>query len=129
NPGKLQTVVLLVHPEMLRRAQSGSPYLIFLSDFYSGSDPIDRSTFAGQLRALLGLNIFEDRLLSRSPLPLPGEYGRCYGFNLGLYHFMDQHGGSAVDPHRYVPGPGQGNAEYRFAPTLESECQGLRAAV
>jgi len=129
NPGKLQTVVVLVHPEMLRHVPTGSPYLPFISDFYSGTDSIDTSTLAGQLRGLLGLNILEDRLLSRSPLPLPGEYGRYYGFNLDLYRFMDQHGGSALDPHQYVPGPGQGSAEYRFAPALEPECQTLRAAV
>jgi hypothetical protein len=129
NPDKLQTVVVLAHPEMLRRAPAASPYLAFLLDFYSGIDSIDASTPVDQLRGLLGLNILEDRLLSRSPLPLPGEYGRFYGFNLDFYRFMDQHGGSAVDPHQYVPAPGQGNAEFRFTPALETQCQALRAAV
>src|SRR5262249_49936005 len=34
NPGKLQTVVVLVHPETLRRRSAGAPYLILMSDFY-----------------------------------------------------------------------------------------------
>lgn len=127
--GKLQTVVVLVHPEMLRRAESRSQYLIFISDFYSGTDSLEASTRVGQLRGFLGLTILQDRLLSRSPLPLPGEYGRYYGFNLDLDRFLSEHGGSAVDPHHYVPGPDDGNAEYRFAPALESACQALKAAV
>src|SRR5262249_47760898 len=129
NPGGLRTVVVLVHPEMLRHTEPTTRYLRFLSDFYSGTDQPDASSILGQLRGVVGLDIFRDRFLSRCPLPLPKEYGRFYGFNLDLYRFMDEHHGSAVDPHQYLPGPGQGNAEYRLASALESGCSALRAAV
>jgi hypothetical protein len=129
NPGRVRTVVAFVHPEMLRSGPPASTYLAFLSDFYAGTDLVEAATAVEQLRGLFGLAIFQDRFLSRLPLPLPKEYGRFYGFNLDLYRFMDEHAGCAVDPHQYVPGPGQGNAEYRLALTQESGWMALRAAV
>src|SRR5262249_4284500 len=129
NPTGPRTVVVLVHPEMLRHTDPTTSYLLFLSNFYSRTDQTDASSILGQLRGLVGLDIFQDRFLSRCPLPLPKEYGRFYGFNLDLYRFMAEHLGNAVDPHQYLPGPGQGNAEYRLASALESGCSALRAAV
>jgi hypothetical protein len=129
NPGRLRTIVLLVHPEMLRGVGPVSHYLVFLSDFYAGADQTDAASFRGQLRGTCGLSIFEDRFWSRLPLPLPREYGRFYGFNLDLNHFMEKHHGSAVDPHQYVPAPGEGNAEYRLAPAIQPACMALKAAV
>lgn len=129
NPDCLRTVVVLVHPEMLRGAESVSQYLMFMSDFYAGADPVNSDSMHGQLCGLLGLNIFQARLLSRTPLPLPKEYGRYYGFNLDLYQFMDQQRGSALDPHCYIPSSGQGNAEYHLAPALKPKCIALKAAI
>jgi hypothetical protein len=129
NPGRARTVVVFVHPEMLRSGPPSSAYIQFLSDFYNGTDLVEAASAVDQLRGVFGLAIFQDRILSLLPLPLPKEYGRFYGFNLDLYRFMDEHAGSAVDPHQYVPGPGQGNAEYRLALTQESSWMALRAAV
>ena len=129
NPGRLHTVVVLLHPEMLRGVQPVAHYLVFMSDYYSGADYSEPGSFQGQLCGLFGLDIFQDRFLSRIPLPLPKEYGCYYGFNLDLYGFMEQQRGSAVDPHQYVPSPGQGNAEYRLARALEPGCMALKAAV
>src|SRR5262249_35696775 len=129
NPGRLRIVVTLVHPEMLRATQPASSYLRFLSDLYSGTEPVLSTAPVDQVRGLFGLTIFQDRFLSRLPLPLPKEYGRYYGFNLDLYRFLDEHSGSAVDPHQYIPGPGQGNAEYRLVPSQESAWMDFRAAV
>jgi hypothetical protein len=129
NPGRLRTVVVLVHPEMLRGVAPIPQYLQFVSTVYSGDDYGEADSILGQLRGLFGLDIFQSRLLSRMPLPLPKEYGRFYGFNLDLYNFMERHHGSAVDPHQYRPSPGQGNAEYRLAAALETGCKALRAAV
>jgi hypothetical protein len=129
NPGSVKTVVVLVHPEMLRSGTPVPQYAQFLSDYCAGTDYAADQTAHSQLCGLFGLNIFQDRLLSRVPLALPKEYGRFYGFNLDLYRFMDEHRGSAVDPHQYVAGPGQGNAEYRLAPVLEAACRNLRAAI
>jgi hypothetical protein len=129
NPGRARIVVLLVHPEMLRGIEAVSSYLLLLSDVYAGSDPSEPNSPHGQLCGLLGLNIFQSRFLARCPLPLPGQFGRFYGFNLDLYDYMERARGSAVDPHQYVPAPGQGDAEYRLAPALESACLAFRAAV
>lgn len=129
NPGRTRLVILLVHPEMLRGIAPPSDYLLFLSDLYAGADPREPGSFYSQVRGLFGLNILENRLLARCPLPLPGEYGRDYGFNLNLYAYMDRERGSASDPHCYVPAPGQGDAEYRLAPALEPEALSFRAAM
>ena len=129
NPGRLQTVIVLVHPEMLRSGQPVSQYLVFLSNFYAGADSGDSASVHGQLCGLFGLDIFQDRFLTRLPLPLPKEYGHYYGFNLGLYKFMNVQHGSAVDPHQYTAAARQGNAEYRLAPAIEPGCAALRAAV
>jgi hypothetical protein len=129
NPGRVRVVVLLVHPEMLRGIAPVSSYLGILSDLYAGTDPEAPNSVHGQLCGVLGLNIFESRFLGRCPLPLPGQYGRFYGFNRDLYNYMGRARGSAVDPHQYVPAPGQGNAEYRLSAGLESACLAFRAAV
>jgi hypothetical protein len=129
NPGRVRTVVVLMHPEMLRGVEPIPQYLRFVSTIYSGEDYGDPDSTLGQLRGLFGLDIFQSRLLSRMPLPLPKEYGRFYGFNLDLYSFMNRHCGSAADPHQYQAAPGQGNAEYRLAAAMEPGCKALRTAV
>ena len=129
NPGRLRTVVVLLHPEMLRGITPVAQYLLFVSDSYAGADQSQAETGEDQLRGLLGLGIFQGRFLSRVPLPLPGPYGFYYGFTRDLYHFMDQEKGSAIDPHQFVRHPGQGNAEYRLAPSWQSGCQAFKAAV
>ncbi|MCX6926440.1 MAG: hypothetical protein NT154_25015, partial [Verrucomicrobia bacterium] len=129
NSGRVRTVLVLAHPEMLRGVAPIPHYLRFVSTVYCGEDYGDADSILGQLRGLFGLDIFQSRLLSRMPLPLPKEYGRFYGFNLNLYKFMDRHDGSAVDPHQYQPAPGQGDAEYRLAAIMESGYKALRAAV
>jgi len=129
NPGRVRTVLVLAHPDMLRGVTPIPQYREFVSTVYSGEDYGDPDSILGQVRGLFGLDIFQSRLLSRMPLPLPKEYGRFYGFNLDLYDFMDRQHGSAVDPHQYKPAPGQGNAEYRLAAALEAGCKALRAAV
>jgi hypothetical protein len=129
NPGRVHLVVLLLHPEMLRGIAPVSSYTRILSDLYAGTDPEAPNSIHGQLCGLLGLSIFESRFLGRCPLPLPGAYGRLYGFNLDLDNYMERMLGSATDPHTYVPAIGQGNAEYRLSPSLESACLAFRAAV
>jgi hypothetical protein len=129
NPGRLRKVVLLIHPEMLRGTEPVPEYLRFISTLYTGDDYGDKGSVLGQVRGFLGLDIFQNRMLSRLPQPLPKEYGRFYGFNLDLYNFMQANHGCAVDPHQYHPGPAQGNAEYRLASSLDARCRAFRAAV
>ena len=129
NSGRLRTVVVLLHPEMLRGVEPLPQYLVLLSDYYSGSDQSDWSSVPGRLRGFFGLDLIQDRILSRLPLPLPKEFGQFYGFNLNLYAFMDQQNGSVVDPRQFVSTPGQGNAEYRLAAALEPGCRALKTVI
>lgn len=127
NPGRLRVVVLLMHPESLRRLGSEAYYLGALTNFLSGLDHCQTETAAGQGTCLLGVEIFQGRILSRVlPIPLPGAYGRRYGFTRDLENFLARERGSAIDPD---PKPFEGNAEYRLAPTLERASKNFRAAV
>jgi hypothetical protein len=126
NPGRPRVIVLLMHPEALRRASSEEYYANLLSSFLAGTDPRPASP-KGQVSWLLGADIFKGRLLGRAlPLPLGGAYGRVYGFNRNLEAFMDAERGSIVDPD---PKPFAGSAEYRLGPTLEPASKAFRAAV
>ena len=127
NPGKLRTVVLLMHAESLRRLSAEPYYVEAVSHFWSGQDHFTTETIAGQVNRALGVDIFQGRVLSRAlPLPLGGAYGRRYGFTRDLESALTAESGSVIDPD---PQPLTGTAEYRLAPTLEKASRNLRAAV
>jgi hypothetical protein len=127
NPGRLRAVVLLMHPESLRRLSSEPYYFSVLTNFLSGLDHCQTETTAGHAACLLGVDIFQGRILSRAlPIPLPGAYGRRYGFTRDLETFLARERGSAIDPDSK---PLEGSAEYRFAPTLERASKNFRAAL
>src|SRR5258708_25040832 len=67
NPGRLQTVVLLMHPEALRRTAATEYHVALLHRFYASADLRDPATPI--LGSCLGGDIFKARLLSRA-LPL-----------------------------------------------------------
>lgn len=127
NPGKLRTVVLLMHAESLRRLSAEPYYVETLENFWVGQDQSITETIAGQFNRTLGVDIFKGRLLSRAlPLPLGGAYGRRYGFTRDLESALTAESGSVIDPD---PQPLTGTAEYRLAPTLEKASRNLRSAV
>lgn len=122
NPGRLRAVVLLLHPEALRRLGSEPYYIAVLNHFWDGTDQS-----AGQLSDLTGTTIFKGRLLARAlPAPLGGGYGRRYGFTRQLESFLTREHGSVIDPEVK---PFSGNAEYRLAPTLERTSREFRSAM
>jgi hypothetical protein len=126
NPGRIRAVVLLMHPESLRRPSSEPYYLSVLTNFFSGHDRCQSETIPGQASCLLGVEIFQGRILARAlPVPLPGAYGRRYGFTHNLESFLSRERGSAIDPDAR---PFEGSAEYRLAPTLERASRNFRAA-
>jgi len=127
NAGRLRAVVLLMHPESLRRLSAEPYYNSVLTNFLSGHDHCQTATASERASCLLGVEIFQGRILARAlPVPLPGAYGRRYGFTSDLETFLARERGSAIDPDSK---PFEGSAEYRLAPTLERASKSFRAAV
>ncbi len=127
NPDRLRAVVLLLHPEALRRTSPEAYHVAVLKNFLDGEDFMPGTTGRDRLSTFLGLEIFRARLLARVlPTPLPGAYGRRYGFSAELERHLTEHHGSAIDPD---PQPFKGSAEYRLAPQLEAASRAFRAAV
>jgi len=127
NPGRLRAVVLLMHPEALRRISPESYQVEFLKSFFEGVDYSPATGIWERLAALLGLEAFRGRLLVRVvPRPLHGAYGRFYGFTDGLERYMTEHDGSALDPEAHAF---KGNAEYRLARQLEPASRAFKSAV
>jgi len=128
NPGRLRAVVLLMHPESLRRVGSEAYYLNALTNYWAGRDHCPGETISGRISCLLGMEVFKGRVLGRFlPAPLNGTYGRRYGFTCDLDRFLDQERGSAIDPDQLKTFTG--SAEYRLAPTLERASKNFRAAM
>lgn len=127
NPGRVQSVVLLMHPEALRLTALGEYHTRFLHHFLRGEDFIYRSRPRDHVSYWLGFEFFRNRFLARVlPIPLGGAYGRRYGFSSDLEAYLVAHRGSAVDPE---PRKFQGNPEYRLAPQFENASRAFRAAI
>ena len=127
NPGRLRTVVLLMHPEALRRSASEPSYLRLLQSLLNDDQDVPANRSDGIMADPLGPVAFKERLWARFlPTPLPGAFGRRYGFSRDLERFMTDERGSVFDPE---PRPFQGNAEYRLAPSLQSASRAFRTAV
>ncbi|MBM3880220.1 MAG: hypothetical protein FJ387_10960 [Verrucomicrobia bacterium] len=127
NPGRTPLVVLLMHPESLRLAGLPAYHAAVLRHYLAGRDAPPTGHLLARFDRILGLDIFRGRLWTRLvPSPLPGEFGRAYGFTWDLWRSLDQHAGSAVDPHRFDPTTARGNAEYRLAARLETESRIFR---
>ena len=131
NPGRLRTVVLLCHPEFLRRQEPIAAHVRTLTNYFAGADTYDLATWPGRLHCWLGIEVFRERILTRIvPVPLPREFSRFYGFsNQELWRYLSDRVGSAVDPRLFRLQSGQGNAEYRLAANLEMESAAFRSAI
>jgi len=127
NPGRIRVIALLMHPESLWRLGPETYYVGALTNFLAGLDHCRTETLTGQASCLLGVEIFNGRVLGHVlPIPLQGAYGQRYGFTRNLEDFLMRERGSAVDP---TTNSFEGTAEYRLAPTLERASKNLRAAV
>ena len=123
NPHQLKAVVLLLHPEALRRPAPEQYHTAVFNHFVAGKDHVTKRNLA----YWLGLEAFRTRVLTRAlPTPLPGAYGRRYGFSADLRAYLTRQRGSAVDPD---PKAFQGNPEYRLAPQLEIQSRAFKTAV
>lgn len=123
-------VVLLMHPEALRRLDAEPYYVAALTNYLAGRDHRLDETWAERVDGWLGVESFRGRLLARLlPAPLPGAYGPRYGFSRDLEAFLDTERGSAVDPGEPVLKPLAGSKEYRLASGLERASARFRSAV
>ena len=123
NRGQIKAVVLLLHPDALRRHSAEAYHAAVLENFLAGRDHITKRNAS----YWLGLEFFRGRVLSRVlPASLPKAYGRRYGFSSDLEAHLKRERGSAVDPD---PKPFQGNPEYRLAPQLEIKSRAFKAVV
>ena len=120
-------VVLLLHPEALRRIDSEPYFLRTLTNYIAGRDDSPGDTVTGWVSWLSGRELFHQRLLARAvPAPLTGAYGRRYGFSRDLERLLAASGGSAPDPEAE---PLRGSNEFRLAATVEKSCGVFRSAL
>jgi hypothetical protein len=127
NPGCPRAVVLLMHPEALRRPGPDPRYVVFLQSALQGDPPNRLGESVNPFNAWVGVDTFRSSFLSRwVPAPLPGNYGKRYGFTADVERFLDANHGSLFDPD---PQKFQGNAEYRLARQLEAASRAFKAAL
>src|SRR5262249_14184135 len=126
-PDRQAIVVLLMHPEALRRSASDPHYRRILGNYLSGVDDCETFNFYGRRSCGLGLEIVRGRILARIlPHPLPGHYADLYGFTSALDHYLTTQRGSLID---VEPKSFSGNAEYRLAESLEARSPAFRASL
>lgn len=116
------TVVLLVHPDFLRRpAPEAGMDALFRSLRESGEVAgLDADPWQRVLHTF-GAATFRDRIESRiRPTPLLGAYARRYGFTWELLAAMDADGGGAVDPGYFAPGTSVAPPPLEVSPRLET---------
>lgn len=130
NPGRLRTVVVLVHPYSLRMGRATDYYLRLVEAVYAGRDGPAAGTAADRVERALGVTAFRARVLSRRvPAPLPGAYGRMYGFTTDLWRYLDAADGSAMDPHVLDVEGAERYAEFRLSPHWAAAAEQFREAL
>jgi hypothetical protein len=127
NPGRLRAAVILMHPEALRLGPSDAWQTRAMESFLNGTDHFQAGRPSERAAHALGLDIFRGRVLARAlPAPLPGSFGRRYGFTVNLERFLTENRGSAIDPESKPP---SGSAEYRLAPAFKLPSAAFRQSL
>jgi hypothetical protein len=94
NSGFPKYVVLIIHPEILRREIDAASTL---SD--ASAPTLSRDTIRSVFLQTAGILPAFERTVGKCRLNiLPGRYGTFYGFDATLLRFLEQHAGSAIDP-------------------------------
>ena len=123
-------VLLLVHPEFLRRAAPSPAHVAALWDYLNAEDNAYAVGPAALADAVLGAHIVRGRLLGRLPQPLLGpDFRSYYGFTVNLERHMNARRGSAYDPRRLKPEDLRGSARYRLSPRMARELPAIREAL
>jgi hypothetical protein len=127
NPGQLRAVVLLMHPEALRRNPGGTHHQPFFRDFLAGKDHFQPVTLRDRFSHALGLEKFRARILARAVPPLLADtYRKRFGFSENFEAFLASNRGSSIE---LDPKPFEGNPEYRLNKQLESASRAFKAAL
>jgi hypothetical protein len=129
NPGQLREVVLLMHPEALRRTGAEAYQQQVVEHFLAGRDHCPPGGMGAQAFCWLGLEIFRARLVGRlipPSLTATNAYGRFYRFTTELERFITRHRGSMIEP---AKAPLTGSPEYRLAAVLERDSRAFAAVV
>lgn len=127
NPNSPKVVVLLMHPEALRRPEAEPSQTKLFEALINGDDYANRATLRDVVSSFLGLEILRGRIIAPLvPTPLTGSYRARYGFSRDLDRELSRNRGSAIDPER---SSFEGNAEYRLASQLKSASEAFRAAI
>ena len=125
-----EAVVLLVHPEWLRRFGAESYHSGVIRAFYAREDFCFSDDFQSRLSCAAGIEALRSRVISRLlPMPLSGAARTYYGFNADLWRFLDDHAGSAVDPGVFDADAPHGNADYRISENLRRDAPLLRSVL
>lgn len=128
HPGNASLVVLLLHPEALRPGVS-QPYFASVLESYLLREDFCTPRFV-KLFCWLGIDVFHARISSRLfPPPLPGVYGRYYGFANNLWTYLDEHQGSAIDPRAFHADEAHPIAKFRAGKTFQEQSENFRAAM
>lgn len=127
HPGQVKAIVLLMHPEALRRSGSESYQLGVLTNYLAGREHRQLGNAAGQFAWWSGIEIYRERVLARIvPTPLPGAFGREFGFNTQLERYLMKNHGSLLE---LDSAPLTGSTEYRLSPALQVGAAEFRATV
>ena len=112
---KPKTVVLLTHPDFVRKNSASRAHLEVFETYSKGTDHYYGLGAWWNPRRLLATHVIEGRFLSRVPTPLSGAFGEFYGFTNELLAYMDAHHGSTIDPRILDVGALRGSSDYRVA--------------
>ena len=110
-----EEILLIVHPEFLRRSTPSKSHVAWIHDYMDGRDHATNGRSWASMEYLLGVHIIRGRLLSWLPRPLSAAFGTYFGFTSDLEQYMREHQGSAVDPRNLKDADLKGSKEYRIS--------------
>lgn len=123
-----RVVILLLHPEALRRPAPSASHSAFLYSRLTRRPGPAPTNAVQWITRTAALDRLRESVLNRLlPAPLPGEFGTAYGFTSDLWRTLSQNGGSLADPNRFDPTIAKGSPDYRLARSLEAESREFRS--
>ncbi|MSU36692.1 MAG: hypothetical protein EXS36_16660 [Pedosphaera sp.] len=126
----IQWVVLLCHPEALRRASVSTAHDRFLQEVLEGRPAAELVEASWDPAMLLGISSLNDAFLNRLfPAVLKGGFGPAHGHVGELLRVIHENGGSLGDPHRFDPASAIGRAEFRIGRVVREEAGAFRASL